>query len=99
METKLIVERYWPEEVPEGDGWLMLNKGNIKHQRFGTHTEKASEIYEKWVRDVREMEDDYYGDQGDLYGRLVLVEEEIILAPAPKVEKDPNGYFDDEIPF
>jgi hypothetical protein len=101
METKLIVERYWPEEIPEGDGWLVLNWNNLHHQRFGHHTEEARGIYERWIRDLEAGEEDYYcrWDEGDLYGRLVLVEEEIIPAPAPVVEKDPNGYFDDEIPF
>ncbi len=100
METKLIVERYWPEETPEGDGWLVLNLANLRNQRFGHHTEEAREIYEKWIRDLEELENDYYcrWDEGELFGRVMLVEEET-PAPAPVVEKDPNGYFDDEIPF
>jgi hypothetical protein len=72
-ETKLVVEHYWPDELPEGTGWVILRWANFRDQCFGHHTAEAESIYEKWLRDLEELDNDYYSriNQGDLYGRVV----------------------------
>jgi hypothetical protein len=99
METQLNVVHYWPEESPEGHGWLQLNWENINHQRFGAHNKEAEEVLEQLLVDIGILEDEgRYGEHGYFYARIELIQEREELH-VPTTSKDPYGFFDDKVPF